>query len=95
MTYQPKNHSVLAYANGFTLWHYDANDHKVSDVLEPTFWHNKVASEMLRFGDRVHVACKNGVVDMVCTTVEHRKPDSIKMMAMNTVWYGFEAGEIK
>lgn len=26
MAFQNKNLSVIAYANGFTLWHYSAND---------------------------------------------------------------------
>jgi len=44
MTYDARNLSVLAYANGFTLWHYgtedsgfspDADFHGAADLLKP------------------------------------------------------------
>jgi hypothetical protein len=48
MSYEPKNLSVLAYANGFTLWHYATAD-AASTVDTNTYFNS--ASDMLRKGD--------------------------------------------
>ena len=50
MAYTPKNLSVLAYANGFTLWHYGTTD-KAVDV-DTTGYFN-LAADMLRVGDMI------------------------------------------
>ncbi len=48
MAYQFKDLSVLAYANGFTLWHYttqdESNDLAAAGAFDP-------AADMLRTGD--------------------------------------------
>ena len=36
MAFQNKNLSVIAYANGFTMWHYKTND-CLSDLLDGYF----------------------------------------------------------
>ncbi len=80
MSYDPKNLSVLAYANGFTLWHYTTD---VSTVLSPAGYFNE-AADMLRKGDVIiaHVGATgttnaqtvvvrsshNGVVQVVSTS---------------------------
>ncbi len=48
MTYQFKDLSVLAYANGFTLWHYTTAD-SAAAVAAPGAWNP--AADMLRAGD--------------------------------------------
>ncbi|TCS61690.1 hypothetical protein [Varunaivibrio sulfuroxidans] len=48
MAYLSKNLSVLAYANGFTLWHYTTAD--VSTDVDTTGYFN-TAADMLRLGD--------------------------------------------
>jgi hypothetical protein len=48
MAYDPNNLSVLAYANGFTLWHYATAD-LASDV-DTTGYFNE-ARNMVRAGD--------------------------------------------
>ncbi|MBC7908327.1 MAG: hypothetical protein H7Y60_16490 [Rhodospirillaceae bacterium] len=48
MAYQSKDLSVLAYANGFTLWHYVTADAAAS--LDTTGYFNS-AVDMLRTGD--------------------------------------------
>ncbi len=48
MAYDPKNLSALAYANGFTLWHYRTND--VAADVDTVGYFNKAASFM-RIGD--------------------------------------------
>ena len=52
MAYNAKNLSVLAYANGFTLWHYRTPD--AGYELADTGYFNG-AAEMLRAGDMIHV----------------------------------------
>jgi hypothetical protein len=50
MAFVQKNLSVLAYANGFTLWHYTTPD-AAADV-DTTGYFN-AASDMLRAGDMI------------------------------------------
>jgi len=50
MAYVSKDLSVLAYANGFTLWHYTTLD--LATVVDTTGYFND-ASDMLRVGDIV------------------------------------------
>jgi len=50
MAFQSRNLSVLAYANGFTLWHYTTPD-APGDVDTQGYFNG--ASEMLRAGDMV------------------------------------------
>ena len=44
MAFQNKNLSVIAYANGFTLWHYTAAD--TSAVIGASGYFNSVSSLM-------------------------------------------------
>lgn len=48
MAYQSKNLSVIAYANGFTFWHYATED-TASIVDEANYFDD--AADMLRVGD--------------------------------------------
>jgi hypothetical protein len=48
MAYQSKDLSVLAYANGFTLWHYATAD--AAAVVDTSGYFN-AAADMLRAGD--------------------------------------------
>jgi hypothetical protein len=50
MAYQSKDLSVLAYANGFTLWHYTTAD--AATAVDTAGYFN-AASTMLRVGDIV------------------------------------------
>jgi len=50
MAYNAKNLSVLAYANGFTLWHYTTAD--AANVVDNIGYFN-AATEMLRNGDMI------------------------------------------
>jgi hypothetical protein len=50
MAYDPKNLSVLAYANGFTLWHYTTAD--TGAVADSAGYFNG-AAEMVRVGDMI------------------------------------------
>jgi len=50
MAYHSKDLSVLAYANGFTLWHYTTTD--TATTVDTSGYFN-AASTMLRVGDIV------------------------------------------
>ena len=50
MAYSPNNLSVLAYANGFTLWHYTTTD--TAATTDTTGYFNG-AADMLRVGDMI------------------------------------------
>ena len=50
MAYQSKDLSVLAYANGFTLWHYASND--TASVITTAAYFDDGA-DILRVGDLV------------------------------------------
>jgi len=60
MTYDPKSLSVLAYANGFTLWHYRTGTSLV-DLTQPGYL--DPAQDVLRAGDIILVnsrqACRH------------------------------------
>lgn len=57
MAFQSKNLSVLAYANGFTLWHYTTAD-IAADVDTQGYFNG--ASEMLRSGDMILANVETG-----------------------------------
>jgi len=50
MAFQSRNLSVLAYANGFTLWHYTTADAAAEVDTQGYF---DAAADMLRAGDMV------------------------------------------
>lgn len=50
MSYDAQNLSVLAYANGFTLWHYATND--AADDVDDAGYFDEAAG-MLRKGDMI------------------------------------------
>lgn len=50
MAFQARNLSVIAYANGFTLWHYTTPD-AAADVDTAGYFDE--AAEMLRVGDMI------------------------------------------
>jgi hypothetical protein len=54
MAYNSHNLSVLAYANGFTLWHYGTGD--TADQVDSSGYFN-TAAEMLRVGDMIMANC--------------------------------------
>ncbi len=56
MAYQSKDLSVLAYANGFTLWHYATAD--AADAVDGAGYFN-AAADMLRVGDIIIANVEN------------------------------------
>jgi len=69
MAFLARELSVLAYANGFTLWHYRTS---VDDLLTPGYFDS--AQELLREGDQIIANTAGqtgpGIVNLVVTRVE-------------------------
>lgn len=58
MAFAVRHLSVLAYAQGFTLWHYKAGSDRLADVAEGGFFAD--AADMLAGGDMVMVSAADG-----------------------------------
>ena len=58
MAFVLRNLSVLAYANGFTLWHYQAGQDTLPAVGTADFFHE--AGDMLTSGDMLMVSAPDG-----------------------------------
>jgi hypothetical protein len=58
MAFAIRNLSVLAYANGFTLWHYKAGKDRLESVSDDDFFSD--AADMLAVGDLVMVSALDG-----------------------------------
>ena len=58
MAFALRNLSVLAYANGFTLWHYKAGRDSLASVTRDGFF--SAASDMLSTGDILMVTAADG-----------------------------------
>lgn len=54
MTFTIRDLSVLAYANGFTLWHYKSGNDSLAEVASENFFAD--ASDMMAAGDMVMVS---------------------------------------
>lgn len=55
MAFKSHNLSVLAYSNGFTLWHYTADDDSAAYVQTAGYFN--LNKNMLRPGDKIEVSC--------------------------------------
>jgi hypothetical protein len=58
MAFAIRNLSVLAYANGFTLWHYRAGRDPLTQVQATDFFAD--AADMLVDGDMMMVSAEEG-----------------------------------
>jgi len=58
MAFSIRNLSVLAYAQGFTLWHYKAEGEWLEAVAAPHFFED--AADMLTAGDMMMVSATDG-----------------------------------
>lgn len=69
MDFTIRNLSVLAYAQGFTLWHYKAPGSALTALAQPGFFDH--ARDMLAIGDMVMMsACDGGRVAFVAAAHE-------------------------
>ncbi len=58
MSFAVRNLSVLAYANGFTLWHYKTGGDAMPSVQSPGYFDEAV--DMLSSGDMLLVSAPEG-----------------------------------
>ena len=70
MSFAVRNLSVLAYANGFTLWHYKTNGDALPSVQKPGYFDDAV--DMLASGDMLLVSAPDGGKVMCIATAEGR-----------------------
>jgi hypothetical protein len=67
MAFALRNLSVLAYANGFTLWHYKAEPADQPNMGTPDFFAD--AGDMLSGGDMMMVTSREGA-KMLCVLAD-------------------------
>lgn len=58
MAFAIRNLSVLAYAQGFTLWHYKGAAITLAETRAPSFFNG--AADMLATGDMLMVSARDG-----------------------------------
>ena len=58
MAFVLRNLSVLAYAQGFTLWHYRAERDALATVDRPGFF--DAAADLLQGGDMMLISARDG-----------------------------------
>ena len=58
MAFAIRNLSVLAYANGFTLWHYKSGKDRLDQVQKTDFFAD--AADMLAEGDMMMISAPDG-----------------------------------
>jgi hypothetical protein len=58
MAFAVRNLSILAYAQGFTLWHYRAPVDSIVDVTDPNYFEE--AGDMLAGGDMLLASAVDG-----------------------------------
>lgn len=68
MAFAARNLSVLAYANGFTLWHYKAGADDTPIVGNPGYF--ACADDMLSAGDMIMVSATEGA-RLMCLVPDH------------------------
>jgi hypothetical protein len=66
MAFAIRNMSVLAYANGFTLWHYKSGKDKLDAVGSGNYLSD--ASDMLTAGDLIMTTAADGA-RILCVTL--------------------------
>jgi len=76
MAFSVRNLSVLAYANGFTLWHYNTSSEDRSSVGGRGYFDD--AGDMLAGGDVMMVSARDGG-HMLCVVVDAAGVQAVPM----------------
>lgn len=66
MSFEPTDLTVLAYADGFTLWHYVTDD-SADDIKQSGYF--EAARDLFRNNDRIEIFSADDTFDAVITTV--------------------------
>ena len=78
MAFSVRNLSVLAYANGFTLWHYKGSSIHLEEVGQKGFF--ATASDLLAAGDIVMVSARDGA-RLLTVAVSH--PNEVALAVLS------------
>jgi hypothetical protein len=70
MAFSLRNLSVLAYAQGFTLWHYKSADENLIAVSAPGYFED--AADMFAAGDMMMISATDGGRMVVMTQFGNR-----------------------
>ena len=63
MACNTENLSILAYANGFTLWHYSSKEDKLDDIKKVNYFkHINVEKGLIKSGDAIIINVSDGNV---------------------------------
>lgn len=57
MAFQSRNLSVLAYANGFTLWHYVSSEDMVETIFSEKYF---TCTDLFSQADHIHINSADG-----------------------------------
>jgi hypothetical protein len=68
MAFAVRNLNILAYANGFTLWHYQAGSDRLQSVVARDFFAD--ACDMLTAGDLMMLSAVDGARVVAVATPE-------------------------
>lgn len=68
MAFSIRELSVMAYANGFTLWHYKSLFQSLADVRKANFFVDAI--DMMAAGDMILISAKDGGGLSVVTEVK-------------------------
>lgn len=58
MAFKNRNMSVIAYANGFTLWHYSSNEETLEEIEQDNYFNT--AYMLMNSGDIIIITGKSG-----------------------------------
>lgn len=68
--FRNKDLAVIAYANGFTLWQYNAKEENMDDVLADNYFHG--IWTLCACGDKILVSALDGYIELVIVKVADR-----------------------
>ena len=78
MAYINKDMSVIAYANGFTLWHYKTNKDSIKDILEDSKYFSVIYT-LCNAGDIIIVNSKDETAFLVIDSVGEKTVKTRRM----------------
>ncbi len=71
MPFAIRHLSVIAYSEGFTLWHYNASTETVCDTVSHGFFDDAVL--MMVSGDMIHVSAVDGGATLFVSSTSNNK----------------------
>ncbi|MBQ2174477.1 MAG: hypothetical protein II453_05275 [Alphaproteobacteria bacterium] len=64
MAFKNKDMSVIAYANGWTLWHYKTNQDTLQDIIDNREYFSNLYT-LMNVGDVVYMETKDRIISQV------------------------------